>query len=97
MMLIMARQGINWSGSPLELYPKTRKHGPNTRMGPWPKTSSVFGNELRRIAPQLRLHGLSIDFGRKGVERIVTLKSEPVATSQTSVNMPPTEQSRLSR
>jgi hypothetical protein len=36
----------------------------------------MFGSELRRIAPQLRLHGLSISFERKGGDRIVTLKTE---------------------
>jgi hypothetical protein len=47
------------------------------RLGPsWPKTISMFGSELRRIAPQLRLHGLSISFERKGKDRVVTLKTE---------------------
>ena len=46
-------------------------------LGPrWPKTISMFGTELRRIAPQLRLHGLSISFERRGTDRVVTLKTE---------------------
>jgi hypothetical protein len=39
----------------------------------WPKSVSTFGNELRRLAPQLRLHGLFIDFERRHDGRIVTL------------------------
>jgi hypothetical protein len=48
-----------------------------------------FGNELRRIAPQLRLNGLAIKFERRRGERIVTLNAERVATSQPSTDDPP--------
>jgi len=30
----------------------------------WPKTPSMLGNELRRIAPQLRAHGIGITFSK---------------------------------
>jgi hypothetical protein len=36
------------------------------------------GNELRRLAPQLRLHGVSISFERRHDGRIIILKSERV-------------------
>ena len=59
--------------------------GAGKRLGPrWPKTIRAFGTELRKIAPQLRLNGLSVRFERKGGKRIVTLKAEdqPAGTSQ---------------
>jgi hypothetical protein len=47
----------------------------------WPKTSEKFGNALRQLAPQLRLHGLGVSFERRNDGRIITLKAElePVA------------------
>ena len=42
----------------------------------WPKAVHAFGNELRRIAPQLGLNGLSITLERRSEARIVTLRSE---------------------
>jgi hypothetical protein len=42
----------------------------------WPKSVSTFGNERRRIAPQVRLHGVSTHFERSHDGRVVTLKSE---------------------
>ena len=50
-MLALARGGINWSGKPQELYQGVVKIV-GDRLGPsWPKTISMFGSELRRIAP----------------------------------------------
>jgi hypothetical protein len=40
----------------------------------WPKDARTFAKELRRIAPQLRLHGLSIDFERGHSGRHVVFK-----------------------
>jgi hypothetical protein len=46
-------------------------------LGPaWPKTFSLFGTELRRIAPQFRLHGIAINFERKRIGTIVTSNVE---------------------
>jgi len=39
----------------------------------WPKTPSMLGNELRRLAPQLRAHGLSVTFSRNHKSRMITL------------------------
>jgi hypothetical protein len=55
----------------------------------WPKTVHSFGNELRRIAPQVRLHGLSISFDRRRGDRIVTLKSNDVPAGRRSTDIPP--------
>jgi hypothetical protein len=75
-MLALGRGGVNWSGKPQELYQVLVKIV-GDRLGPrWPKTISMFGSELRRLAPQLRLHGLSISFARKGDDRVVSLKTE---------------------
>jgi hypothetical protein len=42
----------------------------------WPKTTATFSNELRRLAPQLRMHGMSVSFERRHEGRVITLKSE---------------------
>ena len=42
----------------------------------WPKSSSAFSAELRRIAPQLRVHGISIHFERRREGRVVSLSVE---------------------
>jgi hypothetical protein len=60
-----------------------KKHGARR-----PKTSIIFGHELRRIAPQLRLHGISISFERSRGARIVTSKSEGTTTSRPSTDNP---------
>ena len=79
-VLTIGKRGINWSGTPLELYTALSKLAGQTAGPRWPKTIHTFGNELRRIAPQLRLHGLSILFDRSGGERKVTLKSDGFTT-----------------
>jgi hypothetical protein len=84
----LARTGISWSGKPQELYEAIVKLTGH-RLGPrWPKTISKFGSELRRIAPQLRLHGISINFDRRGGDRVVTLKMEGATTGIPSTNEP---------
>jgi hypothetical protein len=90
-VLALAKQGINWSGKPLELYNtivKIAGHGLGSR---WPKTISTFGNELRRLAPQLRLHGLSINFERRGGDRVVTLKADGAPSRPHSTSVPKAE------
>ena len=56
----------------------------------WPKTTARFGKELRRLAPQLRLHGVSVSFERRHEGRIITLKSErgPNVPPQPGSTMP---------
>jgi hypothetical protein len=39
----------------------------------WPKTPAQLGNELRRLAPHLRAHGISFTFGRTHNGREITL------------------------
>ena len=75
-LLELARDGTCWSGSPAELYRDALKIAGDNHIGArWPKTVNAFGAELRRLAPQIRLHGLSIHFERRHEGRIVTLTS----------------------
>jgi hypothetical protein len=76
LLLALGRQGVAWSGTPLALYEAALK-GAGKKLGPrWPKTIHTFGSELRRIAPQLRLHGVSLRFERRSGKRIVVLKAD---------------------
>jgi len=53
----------------------------------WPKAPSSLGKELRRVAPQLRLHGISAIFEKNREKRLITL---------TKTNRPKDLPSRLS-
>ena len=67
-----------WSGTPAELHARLT-HLIDKRVAAsaeWPKTSAKFGSELRRLAPQLRIHGVSVGFERRNDGRIITLTSE---------------------
>jgi hypothetical protein len=86
LVMALTRLGVNWSGTPEQLYhtiSKTASH----ELGPrWPSTISKFSSELRKIAPQLRLHGLSVDFERKRDARIVTLRADSSMTTPSQPN-----------
>ena len=43
-----------------------------------PKTPGAFGNELRRLAPQLREYGISINFKKTHRARVITITSKGV-------------------
>jgi hypothetical protein len=76
LLFALARQGVNWSGTTQELYNKVIAAA-NAKLGPdWPKNFSTFGAELRRVAPQLRLHGIAVNFERKRGRSVVTLSVE---------------------
>ncbi len=56
----------------------------------WPKTATKFSNELRRVAPQLYMHGLFIQFARTCDERLVVItKVEVPATPASGVSSNP--------
>jgi len=42
----------------------------------WPKSTSAFSSELRRLAPQLRMRGINISFSRNSERRLVTITSK---------------------
>ncbi len=93
-MIALARKGVQWSGKPQDLYNAVVK-SKGRALGPrWPKTISQFGSELRRIAPQLRLHGIDINFGRRGDDRVVTLKMAGDTTGMPSTKGPDARESR---
>ena len=68
-----------WSGTTAKLHAALAKVVDKriTASAPWPKTSSALGNELRRIAPQLRMHGISISFKKIRDGRLVTFTTAP--------------------
>jgi hypothetical protein len=41
-----------------------------------PKTPTALGNELRRLAPLLREHAVSIEFKRNHHSRVITIRGE---------------------
>jgi hypothetical protein len=75
MVFALARLGANWTGTMQKLYNSiTMTRG--VPIGPkFPKDVSSFGAELRRIAPQLRVHGIALSFGRTEQGRTVTVSS----------------------
>jgi hypothetical protein len=74
-LLELASTVLEWECSPTELYRvMTEKVGRKVASSAaWPKTTRMFACELRRLAPQLRMHGLSIVFSRTCDRRLVTL------------------------
>jgi hypothetical protein len=70
---------IYWlSETPTKLYAKlTAIVGKKVAVSAnWPEHTEKFGDELRRLAPQLRMHGLNVSFERRHEGRIITWKSE---------------------
>jgi hypothetical protein len=67
---------IGWDGSITELHQAfTEEIDKNiARSAAWPKTTAQFARELHRIAPQLRMHGISITFARTHKGRRVIIK-----------------------
>jgi len=70
---------LNWTASPTEMLDKfTRRVEKRVAAsGRWPKNARMLGNELRRLAPHLREHGIFISFGKNRKSRTVTIKSGP--------------------
>jgi len=77
-LLRVARRTPGLSGPPSTLHAElTELVGKKVaRSAGWPKTIEKFGNELRRLAPQLRLHGVNVHYARRHGGRIITLTSE---------------------
>jgi hypothetical protein len=69
----------NWTLSATEMLDELAKYvPPNVRAsGRWPKSPRTFSNELRRIAPQLRTRGISVNFVRNRVSRLITVHVDP--------------------
>jgi len=88
-LLEWAHELNDWSGTPTELLAQLNSLvEKKVRVLPdWPKSPSSLAKELRRIAPQLRLHSISVVFERNCQKRLITL---------TKTNRPKDLPSRLS-
>ena len=77
----LAAQCLQWEGSPTELYDLlTVRVGKRvSRSGAWPKSIQFFTNELRRIMPQLRVHGIGVAFDRTREGRRVEIVTAEIA------------------
>jgi hypothetical protein len=64
-----------WQGTPRDLHSDLAKVASRrtTASARWPNSPVKFANELRRIAPHLRTHGLHVAFGRKHSGRFVMI------------------------
>jgi hypothetical protein len=65
-----------WIGSPADLHSELaiaagRKAAASAR---WPKSPQWFTDELRRIAPELRMNGINLTFGRTSKGRFITVE-----------------------
>jgi hypothetical protein len=68
---------VNWDCSPNELYEPLNEKARTkfvTAAG-WPKTTRLFTSELRRLARQLRMHGLSIISSRTRDTRLIRIET----------------------
>jgi hypothetical protein len=84
-LLHVARIRPIWTTSPVEMHAALtsmvdKKVAASAR---WPKTLRAFSNQLRAIAPLLRLQGCSITFNRKHPGRSITVQAERAATPWT--------------
>jgi len=79
----------DWSGTSAELLAQlvTLVEKKVRALRQWPKSPCSLAKELRRIAPQLRLHGISVVFQKNHGKRVITL---------TKTNRPENLPSRLS-
>jgi hypothetical protein len=67
------REAVDWQrGRPAPRLDKDRRQ--QKRGVGRPKTCNRLGNELRRVAPQLRMDGLSITFDRTSKGRLISLE-----------------------
>jgi hypothetical protein len=64
-----------WTGAPARLLTEiTRLAGKRAAASPrWPKSPGWFTHELRRFAPQLRDHGITVNFSRCFSGRLVSI------------------------
>ncbi len=68
----------DWKLSPTEMLEELTREVPRrVRMSAqWPKTVRAFSDDLRRIAPQLRTRGVSVEFGRTKAKRFIKISAE---------------------
>ncbi|MFI5460165.1 MAG: hypothetical protein ACHRXM_32515, partial [Isosphaerales bacterium] len=88
-LLEWAHELNDWSGTPTELLAQLNSLVGKkvTALPHWPKSPAWLAKEMRRIAPLLRLHSISVAFERNRENRLITL---------TKTNRPGNLPSRLS-
>jgi hypothetical protein len=76
-VLAFAAEMIEWKCSPTELVEILRQRvgWRVAKSAAWPKTTRCFTNELRRLAPQLRMRGVSVEFSRTYEGRLIRIAS----------------------
>jgi hypothetical protein len=69
----------SWSGPPAELHAQLTRYVGKLMAASagWPNTIHTFGSVLKRLAPQLRMHGVFISFERAHAGRIVSVEWQP--------------------
>jgi hypothetical protein len=69
---------MNWTGTATDLLAvlSERVGKKVTSSAGWPKSPGWLTNELRRIAPQLRINGLYVTFERIGSKRVIFVRNE---------------------
>ena len=74
-LLSLAGRSLDFEQSPTELLEVLTQHAEERgkSLAGWPKSARALTNELRRIAPQMRMHGVSIIMKRTNQGRRVRL------------------------
>ncbi len=77
-----------WSGTATGLLHQLaeRVGEPISRKREWPKTSTVLGGHLRRLAPTLRMVGVEVLFHRETRHRTITLQPVNLEASVSSAS-----------
>ena len=78
LMMRLARMAMQWTGTVSRLHTALTEtvDVKIATSATWPKSPRELSNELRRIAPQLRLHGMNLKFTKSHGERIITITHE---------------------
>ncbi len=70
---------LNWTGSPTKFLEEITA-GLEKKVAAsagWPKTVKMLGCEMRRLAPQLREHGVFVTFGKNRKSRLISITTRP--------------------
>jgi hypothetical protein len=74
----LARVGeLNWYGTAAEMLEELDEKVNNkvVRSARWPKSPGWLANELRRVTPQLRGHGIFVTFERTAGQRMINVQN----------------------
>ena len=70
---------LDWTDTPTGLLQRLTRGIEDRRiLARLPKTPAALGNELRRLAPQLREHGVHVSFKRTHGSRLICITAEGV-------------------